>query len=37
MAAMFEAEITEVAGQRANTIRWGTVQSTRFAANGQHH
>ena len=37
MTAMFEAEITEACGPRSNTIRWGSVQSTRFAAKGQNH
>jgi cobalamin synthase len=37
MTAMVEAEITEVCRPRSNTIQWGTVQSTKFAAKGRNH
>ena len=36
MTATFKAEITEVCGPRSITIRWGSVQLTRFAAKGQN-
>jgi hypothetical protein len=36
MAAVFEAGSPGCAGQRANTLRRGSVQPTRFAAKGQY-